>query len=334
MKKVLVIGCPGSGKSTFSSRLSEASDLPVIHLDSLYWKPGWISCSNQEFDEILKDLLLQETYIMDGNYSRTIDFRISFVDTVFFFDFSRYLCLYRVVKRRTLRNDKTSEYRGKDCSESIDYKFMKSVWNFRKNQRMQVIEILEKYEGSKNIVVFRKSKEVDNYFKSDKLSKSNIKGGIQMTKRLSLALLIAVLTIVFLIFLLIYKPKDSVTPNNSIHITLTENKDPILFDNLKITIGQQDGPGEYVSIPNHSEITNKESVNLPIGEATIIRFRHGGSAVHPVLDKIFYWIYIQRPIKGKPDLMKTYYIEGEVINNNEQQAKEQLIQIAQNWKIN
>ncbi len=166
MKKLLVIGCPGSGKSTFSSKLSKVSDLPVIHLDSYYWKPGWISCSNQEFDEILRELLHQEAYIMDGNYSRTIDYRLSFTDTVYFFDFSRYLCLYRIIKRRIMNHGKTREYMGKGCLEGIDYKFMKSVWNFSKNQRMQIINLLDKYKESKNIVIFRNPKEVDNYFKN------------------------------------------------------------------------------------------------------------------------------------------------------------------------
>ncbi|ACX64796.1 topology modulation protein [Paenibacillus sp. Y412MC10] len=166
MKRVLVIGCPGSGKSTFSSRLSKESGLPVIHLDSFYWKPGWISCSNQEFDEILQKLLVQETYIMDGNYGRTLDYRIPYTDTVYFFDFPRYLCLYRVMKRTILNHGTTGEYMGKGCLESIDYKFIKSVWNFRKNHRMRIINILEKYKGSKSIIIFRKPKEVKNYFKS------------------------------------------------------------------------------------------------------------------------------------------------------------------------
>lgn len=166
MKKALVIGCPGSGKSTFSSTLGKKSDIPVIHLDLFYWKPGWISCSTQEFDEILRNLLHQETYIMDGNYSRTIDYRISFADTVYFFDFSRFLCLYRVIKRRILNHGKTGEYMGKDCRERIDYEFIKSVWNFRKRQRMQIINILDKYKQSKNIVIFRKPKDVTDYMKS------------------------------------------------------------------------------------------------------------------------------------------------------------------------
>ena len=150
----------------FSSRLSKESGLPLIHLDSFYWKPGWISCSNQEFDEILQKLLVQETYIMDGNYGRTLDYRIPYTDTVYFFDFPRYLCLYRVMKRTILNHGTTGEYMGKGCLESIDYKFIKSVWNFRKNQRMRIINILEKYKGSRSIVIFRKPKEVKNYFKS------------------------------------------------------------------------------------------------------------------------------------------------------------------------
>lgn len=166
MKKALVIGCPGSGKSTFSSELSKKTNLPVIHLDVYYWKPGWVSCSNQEFDEILGDLLLREAYIMEGNYSRTIEFRISYADTIYFFDFSRSLCLYRVIKRRFMNHGKTREYMGKDCSERIDYNFIKSVWNFRKRQRMQIMNILDKYKQRKNIVIFRRPKDVIDYIES------------------------------------------------------------------------------------------------------------------------------------------------------------------------
>ncbi|MBU5672127.1 hypothetical protein [Paenibacillus brevis] len=124
-----------------------------------------------------------------------------------------------------------------------------------------------------------------------------------------------------------------VTPNNSITFILTEQNEPVIWENLKITIGQQDGPGNYVSIPNHSEITDEESINLPIGEAKLIRFLHGGSAVNPVPDKVIYWIYIQKSIQGKPEMMRTYYVEGEVIGNNEQQARQNLIELAQAWKV-
>lgn len=73
---------------------------------------------------VLKNLLLQETYMMDGNYRRTLDFRIPFADTVYFFDFPRYLCLYRVIKRTIWNHGTNGEYMGKDCPESIDYKRM------------------------------------------------------------------------------------------------------------------------------------------------------------------------------------------------------------------
>jgi len=155
-----------------------------------------------------------------------------------------------------------------------------------------------------------------------------------MRKKLFTSLLIFVLIIsISMNLVLLSKTNNDKAPNNSIVLTLTEQKEPIAWNNLKITVGQQDGPGDYVSIPNHSEITNKQLITLPIGQATMIRFLHGGSAVNPLPDKIIYWIYIQKPIHDKPDMMKTYYIEGEVIGDNEQQAKEEFIQIAQNWKI-
>jgi len=155
-----------------------------------------------------------------------------------------------------------------------------------------------------------------------------------MSKNITISLLIVALIISILIIVIqVNKTKETRTPN-SVVITLTEQPEQIEWNNLKLRIGQQDGPVDYVSIPNHSEITNTETINLPIGKATMIRFLHGGPAVNPVPNKIMYWIYIQKLILDKPDLMKTYYLEGEVTGNNEQIAKEELIQIAQTWKVN
>lgn len=89
-----------------------------------------------------------------------------------------------------------------------------------------------------------------------------------------------------------------------------------------------------MSIRNHSEITNKESIDLPIGQATLIRFLHGGSAVYPAPDKVFYLIYTQKPVKEKSEeLIRTFYIEGEVIGDSEIEAKEELIKLAHAWKV-
>lgn len=157
-----------------------------------------------------------------------------------------------------------------------------------------------------------------------------------MTKKSTVFIsLLIVLISILMTFILLPKSNEATTPNNSVTLTLDEHTDPVIWkDLIKLTVGQQDGPTEHVSIRNHSEITNKESIHLPIGQATLIRFLHGGSAVYPAPDKIFYLIYIQKPVKGKSEeLIRTYYIEGEVIGDSEIEAKEELIKLAHAWKV-
>lgn len=160
-----------------------------------------------------------------------------------------------------------------------------------------------------------------------------------MTKKASISLLFIFLFIsILIISIRLQKTSETKAPNNSVTLTLDEHTGSVIWNDLiKITVGQQDGPTEHVSIRNHSEITNKESIDLPIGhQATLIRFLHGGSAVYPVPDKVFYLIYIQKPVKEKStseELIRTYYIEGEVIGDSEIEAKEELIRIAHSWKV-
>ncbi|WP_410511499.1 DUF4375 domain-containing protein [Paenibacillus sp. BR2-3] len=104
MKKVLVLGCAGSGKSTFSELLGKNQGLPVVHLDSLYWKPGWQASSAEEWDLVIEKLIHKDKYVLDGNYSRTLKVRLKESDTIFYLDFPRYLCLYRIFKRRILNH--------------------------------------------------------------------------------------------------------------------------------------------------------------------------------------------------------------------------------------
>lgn len=157
-----------------------------------------------------------------------------------------------------------------------------------------------------------------------------------MTKKSSISLLLIFLFIsILIISIRLQKTSETKAPNNSVTLTLDEHTGSVIWNDLiKITVGQQDGPTEHVSIRNHSEITNKESIDLPIGQATLIRFLHGGSAVYPAPDKVFYLIYIQKPVKEKSEeLIRTFYIEGEVIGDSEIEAKEELIRLAHAWKV-
>ena len=84
MNRVLILGCPGSGKSTFARQLGALTGLPLVHLDNVYWLPDGTHLSPSAFDEALARLLREEQWILDGNYSRTYEGRIRACDTVFF----------------------------------------------------------------------------------------------------------------------------------------------------------------------------------------------------------------------------------------------------------
>jgi len=96
MKKIMLIGSGGSGKSTLSKKIGEILNVPVYHLDQIFWKPGWGPTPEKEWDNLLRELVKKEKWIIDGNYSKTLDIRLKEADTVIFLDMPRYLTIYRI----------------------------------------------------------------------------------------------------------------------------------------------------------------------------------------------------------------------------------------------
>lgn len=166
MQKVLVLGCAGSGKSTFSKRLGEITGLPVIHLDALYWKSGWIASTEEEWDRTIEELLRRDEFIMDGNYSRTLEQRLAGADVVFFFDLPRWLCIYRALRRRVMYHGKTRSDMAEGCHEKIDLEFLKWIWNFKKRSRGRIVKTLEQAQSKKKIYIFKSSKEAEAFISS------------------------------------------------------------------------------------------------------------------------------------------------------------------------
>ncbi|WP_066890032.1 DNA topology modulation protein [Clostridium nigeriense] len=162
MKRVLVIGCGGSGKSTFSRNLSEKIKLPVIHLDKLFWKEGWVNISKEEFDSLLNEELKKEKWIIDGNYDRTLKERLKRCDTVVYLDYPRRVCLFGVIKRVISSYGKVRPDMAGGCPERFDLDFMKWIWNFNKTHRANFYNIL-KEEKDKDIYIFKNRKECNNF---------------------------------------------------------------------------------------------------------------------------------------------------------------------------
>lgn len=142
MQKILIIGSPGSGKSTFSKRLSKKLNIPLVHLDCLWWKEGWIERGREELDALLLTELEKESWIIDGNFSRTLDMRLKYAGTVILFDYNRFLCLWRVLKRVAVNHGKVRDDMPFGCPERFDWEFMKYVYKFNDKQRANIYKKL------------------------------------------------------------------------------------------------------------------------------------------------------------------------------------------------
>ena len=166
--KICVFGCSGSGKSTFSKSLSKTLNIPVIHLDKIYWKPEWVSISKDEFDEELAKVVAKEKWIIEGNYNRTLDYRLDNCDFAIYLDMNKFVCLSGAIKRYFKYKNKTRDDITKGCNETIDKEFIKYIWNFNKNHRKAYYEKL-KYLNKPYLVIKnrKKFKYIINYLKNN-----------------------------------------------------------------------------------------------------------------------------------------------------------------------
>ena len=116
-----MIGSGGSGKTTLAKRIAASLNLELIHLDSIYWKPGWVETPKAEWLKTVEEIVKREAWIMDGNYSGTLDLRILACDTVIFLDMPRIVCLWRVLKRLVLNWNRNRSDMADECREN-------SIW--------------------------------------------------------------------------------------------------------------------------------------------------------------------------------------------------------------
>ena len=162
MQKVMVIGCPGSGKSTFSRALSQITGLPLTHLDMLYWNADKTTVERSVFIERLSEVLQKDAWIIDGNYSSTMELRMQECDTVFFLDYPADICLQGVKDRRGEPRPDMPWVETEEDTEFLEY-----IQNFYKENRPQVLELLQKY-SHKAIYVFHNRTEADVFLSKAK----------------------------------------------------------------------------------------------------------------------------------------------------------------------
>lgn len=157
MRRVIVIGCPGGGKSTFSRHLSCITGIALYHLDLLYWNKDKTTVDKEVFCERLKAVLEEESWIIDGNYGGTMEMRIAECDTVFLFDIPTEICLSGVRERQGKPRPDMPWIENED-----DEVFIEFIRQFNNDSRPKISDLLNKY-CDKNIIVFTSRAEADGF---------------------------------------------------------------------------------------------------------------------------------------------------------------------------
>lgn len=164
MNKIILIGCPGSGKSTLSFKLEEILKYPVLHLDKIYHIDNENHITNDELKQLVFEFASKyDKWIIDGNYQRSLEQRMGLCDTIVYLDFPTDVCTKNIVDRS--KKEKTKDMADGFDNSKISTEFVERVKKFNEEQRPLIYEMLKNYKNKK-IIILKNYAEVDKFWKS------------------------------------------------------------------------------------------------------------------------------------------------------------------------
>jgi adenylate kinase family enzyme len=167
MQRILVMGSSGSGKSTFARRLSEATGIPFVSLDALFWQPGWQPTEPAVFEARVTEAARGARWVMDGNHSErpSGELRRQLADTIVWFDLPRRTCMTGILTRIARSYGQVRPEMADGCPEKIDLEFFRYVWSYRARQRPKLLRFFEGLRPDQALVCFTERAQVDRYLR-------------------------------------------------------------------------------------------------------------------------------------------------------------------------
>ena len=163
-RRILVLGSSGSGKTTLTLRLARALNIEPIHLDARFWRPGWVSTPQSEWREVVRGLIRQESWIMDGTYESTLDLRIPAADAAIVLERSRLTCLWNVLQRKASIDDDSRP--DAPAGQKLDLAFLRYIWNYPKVTRPFVFDCIQQYGQDKPLIPIRGAGEAERFIQA------------------------------------------------------------------------------------------------------------------------------------------------------------------------
>jgi adenylate kinase family enzyme len=194
MKRILIVGSAGAGKSTLARTLGVLLNLPVIHLDAMYWNAGWIETPKSEWPAKVAAILGNESWIIDGNYSSTLEARLAAADAAIFLDFQRLRCLVRALRRWIAFQGTTRPDMPLGYPEKIDWEFLKWIWDYPARTRPMMLQTLEKFADRKRVFILRDPGTLERFLRAVKKNQFRLGKENRKTEQLSAGLASGIIT--------------------------------------------------------------------------------------------------------------------------------------------
>jgi adenylate kinase family enzyme len=159
MQRVAIVGCSGGGKSTLARELGALLDLPIIHLDTLFWKPGWVEGDPDEFRVDVEAAVAADRWICEGNFINVSELRFQRADTIIWIEIPITLCLWRAFWRAITGFGVSRADLAPGCPEKIDFAFYGYIWNWNRLTRPRMQRAIEAFAPEATLIRLRDDRQ-------------------------------------------------------------------------------------------------------------------------------------------------------------------------------